>query len=121
MRGFSGSRLPLVFFGMLVVGTAVTLASDVRWVEAVANHVGGLGVVGLLACLAAYIAKKKGRDARAAFLLAGLLPIALGIVAVVLVYVTTGFVYCGGGVILLSAMIVIVGYCCLWKRATSHA
>jgi len=106
---------------MAIVGTVVTLVSDVRWVEAIANHVGGLGVVGLLACLTAYIAGKKGRDPLKAFLWSSLLPIALGVVAVVVVSMRTGFVYCGGGVILLAAVLFIVGYSCLAKRRTAGA
>lgn len=113
-------RLPLLFLGLLIVGTAGTLLSDARGVEAVANHLGGLGVVGLLACLAAYIAGKKGRDPRRAFLMGSVLPIALGFVATILVYFTTRFVYCGGGVILLSAILVIIGYSCLRKRKSDR-
>lgn len=121
VRAGLGRGLPLALLGMAIVGTVVTLVSDVRWVEAIANHLGGLGIVGLLACLAAYIAGKKGRDPLKAFLWSSLLPIALGVVAVVLVYVGTGFVYCGGGVILLSAVLFIAGYACLPKRRIAHA
>ena len=121
IRSRSGSRLPLAFLGMLIVGIAGALFFDARWVEGVANHLGGLGVVGLLACLATYVAKKKGRDPGTAFLLGSLLPIILGIIAALLVYFTTGFVYCGGGVILLSAITVIISYSCLRRREIRHA
>lgn len=121
IRNRSGSRLPLVFLGMLIVGTAGRLTLDGRWVEAVANHLAGLGVVGLLACLAAYIAKKKRRDPRTAFLWGSLLPIVLGIIAVIVVHFTTGYVYCGGGVILAASLLVIVVYACVRKGRTVHA
>lgn len=116
--GRVGQRLPLVFLGMLIVGTIVTFVFDVRWVEAVANHLGARGIVGLLACLAAYIARKKGRDPRKAFALGSLLPIALGVITVILVYFGTNVVYCGGGVVLASALLVIIGYACVWIRRT---
>ena len=121
IRNRRGSRLPLVFLGLLIVGIAGTLIFDARWVEAVANHIGGLGVLGLLGCLAAYIAKTKGRDPRTAFLLGSLFPIVLGIVAVFVVYLATRFVYCGGGVALLSGVTVIISYLCLRKSVTGHA
>lgn len=112
-RSHGASRLPLVFGGLLLVGVVGVLAYDTRWVEAVANHLWGLGTLGLLGCLAARIAKKKGRDYRRAFLLGSLLPIVLGTLAALGVYLATRFVYCGGGVALLSAVVVILGYACL--------
>ncbi len=115
-RNRYGGRLAAAFLGLLLVGAAGSFVFDARWVEAVTNHMAGLGIVGLLACLASYIAGKKGRDPGRAFWLGFLLPIALGFVAVVLVYMTTRFVYCGGGVILLSALLVIIGYSCLRKK-----
>jgi hypothetical protein len=113
--------VPLLSLGMLMVGTIGSLTFENRWADAVSNHLGGLGVVGLLASLAGYIAKKKGRDYRTAFVLGSLLPITLGALAVFLVFLLADFVYCGGGVILLSAMMVIIGYSCLRKREIGHA
>jgi hypothetical protein len=101
---------------MLIVGTIGSFAIENRWADAVSNHLGGLGVVGLLSSLAAYIAKKKGRDYRTAFVLGSLLPVTLGALAVFLVILLSDFVYCGGGVILLSSMLIIIGYSCLRKR-----
>lgn len=110
------NRIPLLFLGMLIVSIVGSLAVEQYWMEVVLNHMGGLGVVGLLACLAAYIAKKKGRDHRRAFVLGILPPVVLGAVAVFLVYVLADTVYCGGGVILAAAIAVIVSYSCLKKR-----
>jgi lipopolysaccharide export LptBFGC system permease protein LptF len=121
IRGRWWSRLPAIFLGLVVVGAAGSFIFDDRRVEAVANHLAGLGIVGLLACLAAYVARKKGRDPGTAFLLGSLLPIALGLVAVVIVYLTTRFVYCGGGVILLSSLLVIIGYSCMRKKRSVAA
>jgi hypothetical protein len=77
---------------MLIVGTIGSFAIENRWADAVSNHLGGLGVVGLL------------------------LPVTLGALAVFLVILLSDFVYCGGGVILLSSMLIIIGYSCLRKR-----
>lgn len=115
-RNRKSGRLPLAFLALFLVGAAGSFFFDARWIEAATNHMAGLGIAGLLACLASYIARKKGRDPGRAFLLSFLLPIALGFAAVVLVYSTTRFVYCGGGVILLSALLVIVVYACLPKK-----
>lgn len=107
---------------MLIIGTIGSLAVDDHWVEIIANHLGGLGVVGLLASLAAYIAKKKGRNPRRAYLVGILPPYVLGALAVILVMISTDQVYCGGGVILAAAIAVILGYACLKKkRVASHA
>jgi hypothetical protein len=115
-------KIPLLFLGMLILGTIGSFAVDDHWVEVVANHLGGLGVVGLLACLAAYIARKRGRNHRRAFVLGILPPIALGVIAVILVMTLTEHVYCGGGVILAAALAVVIGYTCLKKKqVASHA
>jgi hypothetical protein len=113
---------PLLFLGMLVMSIIGSYAVEVHWGEIVVNHLGGLGVVGLLACLAAYIAKKKGRDHRRAFWLGILPPVVLGAVTVILVYFLADTVYCGGGVILAAAIAIIIGYACLKKKKkTGHA
>jgi hypothetical protein len=110
------NRIPLLFLGMLIMSIIGSLAVDDHWVEVVFNHLGGLGVVGLLACLAAYIAHKKGRDPRRAFVLGILPPIVLGAVVVFLVFILADVVYCGGGVILAAAITVIIGYSCIKKK-----
>ena len=107
---------PLLFLGLLVTAIIGSFAVEVRWGEIVVNHLGGLGVVGLLACLAAYIAKKKGRDYRTALAVGILPPVALGAVVVLLVYFLADTVYCGGGVILTAAIAVIIGYSCLKRK-----
>jgi hypothetical protein len=87
-----------------------------RWPEVIINHFGGLAVVGLLACLASFIAKKKGRDYRRAFVLSSVLPVVLGIGVVVLAYFLADVVYCGGGVILAAASITVATYSCLRRK-----
>lgn len=123
-----GSRIriengaPLLFLGLLITSIIGSFAFENHTAEVVVNHLGGLGVVGLLACLAAYIAKKKGRDYTTALAIGILPPVALGAVAVVLVYFLADTVYCGGGVILAAAIAVIIGYSCLKrKRITGRA
>jgi uncharacterized membrane protein len=77
---------------------------------------GGLAIVGLLACLAGFIAKKKRRNYKRAFVLSVVVPVILGGVSVVLAYALAGIVYCGGGVILAAALIMITVYSCLMKK-----
>ncbi len=87
-----------------------------RWGDFVGNHMAGLGVVGLLASQAGHIARKKGRAFTSAFLVGVLLPLSLGAAAALLVTIMIGFVYCGGGVVLATAVIVPIAYCCLRQQ-----
>ena len=107
---------PLLFLGLLVTSIIGSFAFENHAVEVVVNHLGGVGVVGLLACLAAYIAKRKGRDYTTALVVGILPPVILGAVAVLLVYFLADTVYCGGGVILAAAIAVIIGYSCLKRK-----
>jgi hypothetical protein len=118
--GMKPGRPALLFLALLIVCTIATFTLDGRLAKAVANHLGGLSIVGLLAYLTMYIAYKKGRNQRRAFILGMLLPAILGAVAAWLVYLSTGYLYCGGGVVLLAALVIIVVYACLRKRKHRH-
>jgi FtsH-binding integral membrane protein len=112
-----GKQFPLIFLGMLVasvIGYFVTEGAPL-W-RFISNHMGGLAIVGLLACLAAFIAKKKRRNYKRAFALTVVVPVILGGVSVVLAYAMAGFVYCGGGVILAAALVMITVFSCLRKK-----
>lgn len=114
--GLKLGRLALLFVVLLIICAIATLVFEERLVEAVANHLGALAIVGLLACLTAYIAYKKGRDQRRAFILSMLLPVILGAIAVGLVFLSTELVYCGGGVVLLASLIIIAVYACMRRK-----
>jgi len=116
MRG----RMPLLFLGMLIISVAGYLVFTERWANIITNHLGGLGITGLLACLTGFIAKKKGYNHRNAFLVGLFLPIVLGCVAVVLVYFSSGFLYCGGGVILAASLVIIIIYSLFKKKKINN-
>ena len=116
MFGIKTGRLALLFLALLIICAIATFSVEGRLAKAVANHLGGLAVVGLLTCLTTYIAYKKGRDQRRAFILGMLLPIVLGAAAALLVFLLTGYIYCGGGVVLLASLIVMAVFACLRKR-----
>lgn len=109
----------LLSMGLLIFGTFISLISHHRVGDFIGNHMGGLGVVGLFASLAAHLAMKKGRTYKITFLVASLLPIFLGALVVLAVFILKGFIYCGGGVALASAIIILIVSACLGKR--SHA
>jgi len=115
--GLKPGRLALLFLILLIICAIATFTFEDRLVKAVVNHLGALAVVGLLACLTGYIAYKKRRDHRKAFQLSMLLPVILGAIAVLLVFLSTGVVYCGGGVVLLAALIIIAVYACLRRKS----
>ena len=110
------SKIPLIFLGILIISIISHLIFNYHWAEIIFNHLAGLGIVGLMACLAAFIAKKKAQNYRKAFLITFFLPIILGVIAVVLVFYLTGFKYCGGGVILAAGIVIVIYYSLVKKR-----
>ena len=118
--GMKPGRPALLFLALLIVCAIATFTVEGRLVKAVANHLGALAIVGLLAYLTMFIAYKKGRNQRRAFVMGMLLPIILGAVAAWLVYLSTGYLYCGGGVVLLAALVIIAVYACLRKLKPQH-
>jgi len=110
MFGLKPARLSLLFLVLLVLCTIATFTFEDRLVKAAVNHLGALAIVGLLACLTGYIAYRKKRNQKKAFLLSVLLSVILGAIAVLLVYLSTGIVYCGGGVVRLAALTIVVVY-----------
>lgn len=98
-----------VFF---IVGTiGYFLINRDYWLFYLFAHLGAFGIMGIFGCLAGFLAKKKKRGYWTAFMLGSLLPIVLGILAVLFFYVKQdGKLYCGGAVSLLIAILVIMSY-----------
>jgi hypothetical protein len=99
----------LLFLGLLFAGLAAYAGFADHGPRFIFAHIGGLGVIGLLACWAGAIAKKKGRGYWGAFSLGLIAPIMLGISSVGVVHSLGGH-GCGGIVSLFVALAVIIFY-----------
>jgi hypothetical protein len=87
------------------------------WMFYLFAHIGAMGVMGLFGCLVGYLANKKQRDYWTAFLLGSILPIVLGLLAVLYFYIKQdGVLYCGGSVSLLVALLVVLSYLIVRKK-----
>lgn len=84
-------------------------------------HLGALGLLGLIGGAAGILARKKGRSYSTAFILGSLLPIAAGIVAVVIVVISGGQISCGGSVSLAVAFLIVVLYMLINKKRLPEA
>lgn len=104
--------LSLGLFVVGLAGYAVFAGLGIRYVFA---HVGGLGILGLLGCWAASIARKKGYAYPPALFLGFVLPVALGVISVGVVYASGGR-GCGGIVSLFVAAVVILFYSLTGKK-----
>lgn len=105
----------LLFLGLSVAGLAGYVTFANLWIRYIFAHIGGLGVIGLLACWAGAIAKKKGRGYWGAFSLGLMIPIILGIGSVGVVHILGGH-GCGGIISLLAAVGVILYYVLAKKK-----
>lgn len=101
-------RVFLIITVVLVIGIIGFLYFDYTPTGYIFAHVGGLGIIGLLAGLSGLIAGKKNYNYSKTFLLAFLLPILLGLIVVGIVFISNGIVYCGGGVSLAVAAIILI-------------
>jgi len=108
-------KVLLLFLSLLVIGIAGYVLFADLWIRYVFAHIGGLAVIGLIACWAGAIAKKKGRGYWGAFFLGLVTPIMLGISSVGVVH-TLGGRGCGGIVSLSVAIAVILYYSLVKKR-----
>ena len=108
----------LLFLSLLVIGLASYVVFAGLWVRYIFAHIGGLGVLGLLACWAGAIAKKKGRSYWGAFSLGLMTPVMLGVSSVGVVH-TLGGHGCGGIVSLFVAIAVVLYYHLAKKRGDS--
>lgn len=97
----------LFFLSLFVVGLAGYAGFADLGPRFIFAHIGGLGVLGLLACWAGAIAKKKGRSYWGAFSLGLVTPAMLGVSSVGVVH-TLGGHGCGGIVSIVVALAVII-------------
>jgi hypothetical protein len=111
------SRVLLFFLGLLIVGAIGYLALRGPLIGSIFAHVGGSGVIGLLAGLAGTIAKKKGFSYWKALLLGFILPVVLGVIAVLLVQSMS----CGGSVSLVVALLIVIIYSVIRPRDPNFA
>ena len=102
------TRIFLIFSVVLVIGIIGYFSFHNTLSEYIFAHVGGLGILGLFAGLSGIIAKKKSRNYWKTFMLSFFLSIILGIIAVVLVFLSQGIMYCGGSVSLAVAVIILI-------------
>ena len=89
--------------GALTVSVMAHFILDYNWLKIVTNHIGGLGIAGLFACLSGFLAGRKGYDLQKTFYAALFIPVVLGIITVIIISIKFGFTYCGGGIILLAS------------------
>jgi hypothetical protein len=85
-------------------------------------HLGALGLLGLIGGAAGILARRKGRSYSTAFFLGSVLPVAAGLVAVVLFAVLVGGrISCGGSVSLATALIVVASYSLMSRKVLPEA
>jgi len=106
------NRILLLFLGLFIIGVIGYFALRNLWIGSIFAHVGGLGIIGLLGGLAGIIAKKKGYSYWKAFLLGLILPIFLGVMAVLLVEPSS----CGGSPSLAAALLIVIIYSLIKRR-----
>lgn len=106
----------LIFSVVLIIGIIGYFSFRNTLTGYIFAHVGGLGILGLLAGLSGIIAGRKNYNYRKIFLLSFLLPIILGMLVVGLVFILQGIVYCGGGVSLIVAVIILICILLFRKR-----
>ena len=109
-------RLAFIFLGLLAISIIAYFLLRNHWAIIITNHVGGLGIIGLFACLTAYIAKRKAYNYTKAFKLSFFLPIILGLITAIIFSLGKDFIYCGGGVSLLVSLIIPIVYLLINKK-----
>ena len=105
--------------GLIIIGFGSGYALREGWFSFVLYHIGGLGAVGLLACVSAIIAKNKGYGYWRAWLIALLLPVFLGLIVAYLVPPVdheSRPAACGGSVSLASALIFVAIWAFMRRR-----
>ncbi len=109
-------RLAFLFLAFLVISVIAYFLLRGHWTFIITNHLGGLGIIGLFACLTGYIAIRKGLNYTTAFRLSFFLPIILGLITAFIFSLGKDFIYCGGGISLLVSLIIPIIYLFINKR-----
>jgi hypothetical protein len=105
------NRVLLLFLGLLVIGVIGCFALRSLWMGSIFAHVGGVGIIGILSSLTGIIAKKKGYSYWKVFLIGLILPVCLGVIAVLLIEPIS----CGGSPSMGVALLLVI-ICSLIKR-----
>lgn len=113
----SKSRLPLFFLGLLLISVIAYFASRHLWIHLIFAHLGGTSIVGLFACLAASMARKKNYSYRNAFLASLILPVVAGFIVVLVLFPPDPTLACGGSATLIVALLIVIVYSFLKKKA----
>ncbi len=104
------------FLGLLAISVFSYFLVQNHWSLIITNHLGGLGIIGLLAILTKYLAKRKGYNYRKAFAISFFLPIIVGLIAVIIISLVVNYLYCGGGFSLLISLLITLGYLIIKRR-----
>ena len=107
------SRILLLFLGLLIIGVIGYFTLHNIGIHTVFAHIGGLGIIGLLGGLTGIIAMKKGYGYWKAFLLGLILPVLVGVIAVLL----TQTFSCGGSPSLGVALLIVIIYSLIKRRS----
>lgn len=113
----SKSGLPLFFLGLLIISVIAYFTLRNLWIHFIFAHLGGFSIVGLFACLAGTIARKKNYSYRNAFLAGLILPIIAGFIGVLILFPPDPTLACGGSATLIVALLIVVIYSFLKKKA----
>jgi len=113
---FSARRLPQLFLGLLVISVIGYLTLRDLRVGFVFAHLGGFSIVGLFACLAGAVARKKNYSYWKAFLTGLVLPIIAGFIGVLVIFPPNPGLACGGSASLGVALLMVVFYSFVKKK-----
>jgi FtsH-binding integral membrane protein len=113
----SKSKLPLFFWGLLLISVIAYFETRHLWIHLIFAHLGGFSIVGLFACLAGSIARKKNYSYRNAFLAGLILPIIAGFIGVLILFPPDPALACGGSATLIVGLLIVIVYSLLKKKA----
>ena len=112
--------LLVIFLGCVLISVLGHFVINNHSIIIITNHLGGIGIIGLLAYLTALIATWKGYNSKKVFLISFFLPVLLGLIAVVIISLITNYIYCGGGVSLATSFILVIIYSIIKKKKIEY-
>ena len=104
----SVNRVMLLGVTLLVLGGVAYLAVRQYWIGPILAHAGAFGLLIILSGVIALIAKKKGYGYGRVLFYGMVLPMLIGLLAVLFFYLRQGVVYCGGSVVLGVSILLII-------------